>query len=263
MFRQKPANKKAVAYLETYLNALKNGIKNPSVEAYKVAKRTPGDLTAMKITKKENGNVIWLAGDKDLGVIALEVLNHRLKKTKKQIHVPIPEFAAIGDTLKTISERLAHITAQTERTLKRAENSFIDVELKSDLFTVDQQRLEIAAAIASAVYKEEPFCDHIMAQYPTPSFKVNASGSGNASIVPLGNNEYAAAKSKCIKCGHEPGLMKESNIDEVINERNNFIVKATDDLMAKLLKRGNDLQFKATVDVSELNSAIKEVMKND
>lgn len=272
MLRQKPAPEEVIQKLALYLNTLRSRIRNNEFQqetpeqlrqAYNVAKRTFSDCKALKIIKVEKDTVTWLI-NKDFSerVYALKILEYRLKQSKKSIHVPIPELASLTDTLKTIAERLAHITVQYEKGLKRAENSFVDIEAKSDLFHVDEQRLIIAGAIASAVYKEEPTCEHIMASYPVQSVSLHPSGTGRTPIMPLANEQCIA---KCIKCGFQPDLMKERSIDETINERNNFIVKATDDLINKLLKRdgNNEASLRVTQPVGRCEECHRYIHPNE
>lgn len=162
MLRQKPANEEALQKLISFLFEIKSFAHNTpeqridvkySIKTYQVAKRTFSDLKALKIIT-EQGDKIEFISKEDLRKIALKVLDYRLKKTKKQIHVPIPEFAGIADSLKTISERLEQLAVQNEKWLKTHKNSLVSNVENSDMFRVDDQRLYIAGQIAGNIFKE-------------------------------------------------------------------------------------------------------------
>jgi hypothetical protein len=159
--RQKPANEYALNNLIDFLNDiflgceanLKNDIKQ-SINHFKVAKRTFSDLKALEIVKvdpNDKEKIIWIANKQQpMRITALKILDYRLNKTKKTIHFPIPDFAAIGDSLKEISERLMQITVQHERALKTTKNIQGETQaINPTIFTEQQQRFELVKAISA------------------------------------------------------------------------------------------------------------------
>lgn len=231
MLREKPANEVAVEKLINFLAEAEVTLKTENIKydfseiikSNGVAKRSFSDLKALKIVKHEAGKKPeWIGREQPLRITALQILDYRLKKSKKAIHVPIPDFAPITDSLKTIAERLAHITLQHERLLRTPKNAINETDV--DLFRVDEQRLYIAGQIASAVYKSHSFCLHEMIAVPE---------------FDNGNATSSAMKAKCKLCGYEP-----DNAFQVI-DINSMIVSATDDLMSKLLNKP-DNDTKAT-----------------
>lgn len=171
MLREKPANEQAVQRLTDYLKMVSFCLKGSGADAdfktlqsdYQVSKSTYSDLKQLGIIEKGEHRHIWKAGSANERTLALKVLDHRLKKYKKKLHVPIPDLAAIGDTLKTIAERMMQITAQQESWLKRAKNGqsdeMVDIN-QSNIFEQQQQRQKdrvyIAGQIASKVYISLP-----------------------------------------------------------------------------------------------------------
>jgi hypothetical protein len=230
--REKPANEKAVNNLIEFLKMVRFGLTGTPPtefiskwqEDYQVAKRTKSDLTTLNIiTKNADGSYKWNVGD-NFRVIALRVLDHRLKKTKKTVHFPFPEFAGISDSLKEISQRLVELAVQNEKWLRTHKNPQITNE-PADLFRVDDQRLYIVGQIASGIYKNVKICKH---EFVTGETKVYAgdnfiSGQKNVEAV-------------CSKCGYKPNGLPEFNY----NDANEIIIEATDDLMNKLLKKDNN-----------------------
>lgn len=193
MLREKPANEYALNNLIDFLNDmwlgcqnnLKNDVQN-SIKHFKVAKRTFYDIVKLGIVKvdpNDKDRQIWLK-EEPTRRTALQILDYRLKKTKKTLHVPIPDFSGIADTLQTIGERLAQLTVQNEKWLRTNKTTQITNE-PADLFRVDDQRLYIAGQIASGVYSQIDYTDAI----------------------------------------------------DQFEERNDKIIKASDDLMNKLLKK--------------------------
>lgn len=164
MLRQKPANEQALGRLIDFLLDLRNKTSPTSSiinigeteKMWSVSNRTFSDCIKLKIIIRSEikpEKFLWQKGQVSTRILALQILDHRLKKTKKQIHVPIPDFAAIADTLQTIGERLTQLAVQNEKWLKRNKNEDIAVA-SDDLFRVDDQRLFIAGSIASGIYKE-------------------------------------------------------------------------------------------------------------
>ena len=160
--REKPANEQAINRLnafigDLYLRIIGNVAElkpGPLMNNYHVASRTMGDLKALKIIKQDGKKYTWLGTEEVtnqyLRRISLLVLDYRLKQTKKKVHYPFPELAAIGETLKDISERLVQIAVQNEKSLKTPKNDF--KTNTEDLFRVDEQRLYLAGQVAGGVY---------------------------------------------------------------------------------------------------------------
>lgn len=217
--REKPANEGAIARLigylnDVYLTSKANSTTFSAFELHKyhqVAKRTTSDCRRLKIFQvNEDKTVTWLDEDQPARFMALRILDYRLKKTKKTIHVPIPDFAGIADTLQTIGERLAQLAVQNEKWLKRAKNDENGLATEGDLFRVEDQRLYIAGQIASRIYKD--------------SF--------------------------------------EHNPDQSISRASDFVIKATDDLMKKLLNNDRMTITNTTV-VGNCGFCKKEIHEND
>lgn len=148
--REKPANEAAVQRLISFLKMVQFQAKgNPNIinfnslqEDEGVAKRTASDCRALDIIKADGNKTIWIPKEPvDFRLLALKILDHRLKRTKKTIHFPIPDFAGIADSLKEISERLMYLTVQQEKFLKTAKTGQIEsADNSATLFTEEQQR---------------------------------------------------------------------------------------------------------------------------
>lgn len=159
MLREKPANELAVQRLTSFLKWIRyHSTQTPQsvnveyfIQSEQVAKRSFSDLKRLGIVKVNKESITWVSKDDDR-TLALKILDYRLKKSKKQVHVPIPEFAAIGESLKTIAERLAVITVQYEKSLKQSKN--IEITGESDMFKVEDQRLYIAGQVAAGIYSD-------------------------------------------------------------------------------------------------------------
>jgi hypothetical protein len=165
--REKPANERAVSNLIGFIYEIKQAASSTSEDEFdvqyftnfhNVAKRSFSDLKALKIVTKQ-GNKLTFNSKQDLRIIALKVLDYRLKKTKKTVHFPLPGLGAIADSLKEITEKLIYLSVQHERAFKSTKNSLNEgAEVSTNLFTEEQQRhkdrIYIAGQIANGLYSD-------------------------------------------------------------------------------------------------------------
>lgn len=252
--REKPVSEKKIDNYIDFLFAVQGssgGAPNTSTlsevaKRYAITSSAPSALISLGIIKKETKSVWhWIADTRPSKKIALEVLDYLLHKNKKTVHFPIPDFAAISQSLERIVERMNYLAIHTERLLKTPKNDIISIDGKSDLFTIEEQRLLIANAIASGVYKSVNVCNHLM------------------TAVSVGN-KGSAAISKCSKCGYEPDGMSELHDYMAMNK---FIVLATDDLYSRLLGRSKGADVigvcsECGKDISKHDSYITETESN-
>lgn len=119
-----------------------------------VSSAAPAALIKLGYVDRKSKTTWFWKTDSPLREIALKVLDYLLHKNKKTIHVPIPEFAGIADTLTTIAERLAQLVVQNEKYNRGAKNSIKQAEAETDLFRVDDQELYIAGQVASGYLSE-------------------------------------------------------------------------------------------------------------
>jgi DNA-binding transcriptional regulator YhcF (GntR family) len=164
--REKPANKEAVINLTNFVKWIRyHSTQSPEsvnveyfISSEKVSKRSFQDLRRLgivEVTKQDGFTLInCKSKEKDDRKIALQILDFRLKKSKRTVHYPIPDFAAIGESLKEITERLVHLSVQNEKWLKTHKNYENSNVSESDLFRVEDQRLFIAGHIAGECFKE-------------------------------------------------------------------------------------------------------------
>lgn len=166
--REKPVSP---ARLEKYITFLlevkKNNIEyNPNcpvtlsefVKMHEVSSAAPSvleELGFIKRLSKKEWRWTTKAHNHLEKTIALKLLDFLLHKNKKTVHVPIPEFAGIADSLKTIADRLAEIYVQQQKSLKSPKNASAG-NSEADLFRIDDQRVYIAGQIASGIYS---ICD--------------------------------------------------------------------------------------------------------
>lgn len=175
MLRQKPANEAAISRLINFLNDSWLTLKSDKIKKYNftelmeshgVAKRTFSDCRALGLIKIEAGKKPeWINKEEPSRHMALRILDYRLKKTKKQVHYPIPDFAAIGESLKEITDRLIYLSVQNEKWLKTHKNYENSNVSESDLFRVDDQRLYLAGQIASGVFSNEAILNYSPEQF--------------------------------------------------------------------------------------------------
>lgn len=221
MLREKPVKKEILERYRLFIEAVRWTEKQTNIltlsqlaNRYGINSSAPGTLIQLGFIKKENSKLWeWLKPEKSSEQCGLEMLNHLLNKTKKTIHVPIPDFAAIGESLKTIAERLAHIAVQNERLLKSDKTGVKSGD--ADLFRVDDQRLFIGGQIASGVYRNAHLCNHRMIDVP---------------VFDNVNSSTEARKAQCEKCGFTPNGTEELYDYTAYNR---YIVLATDDLLSQ------------------------------
>jgi hypothetical protein len=162
--REKPVSP---ARLQKYIDFLysiheNDSVNNKSNQAslstiatnYAVSSAAPNALIKLGIITRESKYVwTWKEATRPTKTHALKLLDHLLHKNKKTLHVPIPEFAGIAQSLQTIADRLTELHINSERSLKRAKNALNGkLENETDLFRVDDQELYIAGQVAAGVY---------------------------------------------------------------------------------------------------------------
>lgn len=162
MMREKKVNQATITRYIDFLNFVKqSSLPNESsvslswiADKGHVAQAAPKALEEIGIIQKEGKFWHWIKGEPNKNMV-LEILDFNLKKTKKVVHYPIPEFAAIGDSLKEITERLIQITVHQERALKTAKNTPLETHLiGATIFDEQQQRFEMVKAVAGGIFKD-------------------------------------------------------------------------------------------------------------
>lgn len=159
--REKPVSQdrieKYIRFLTSVFNASDNNDLTNLLTLSEIAKRfkvssgAPKALHDMGIIQKQIGskNTWTWKGESPSKVLALKVLNFLLHKNKKTVHVPIPEFAGIADSLKTIIDRLGEIYVQHERGLKTSKSGHNG---NIDLFRVEDQRLFLIGSLLPTIH---------------------------------------------------------------------------------------------------------------
>lgn len=175
--REKPANEQAIEKTILFLKRVQLDCLNNMqfgkgaqslyelMKFFKISRRTSKacfDLAILKPDKEKK--YIWGIGNPNNGNIdyrlhALKILDHLLKESKRTVHYPIPDFAAFGESLKAIGERLVMITLQQEQLLKRPKTGHTEETgdlTQRHIFEQEQQRQKdrvyLAGQIASRIY---------------------------------------------------------------------------------------------------------------
>lgn len=235
--REKPANEQAITRLVRFMKdvnmAAISGLQLDVAYSLKqtgAAKRSFSDLKKLGIiTVDDDKKIKWISLHLNFRSLALQILDHRLKQSKKTVHFPIPDLSPLTDSLETIVERMNQLLVQHERLLRQPKNN--ETRPDADLFKVDDQRLFIAGQIAAGLYKGITLCNHeLIAVNDDEDWR-------NPTSRHRGGPPWKQQKAVCRKCGHTPNVKPSSDVDYTyINE---IVVVATDDLMKRLLNRND------------------------